>query len=265
MRTLEASHYREVLAFHIQNSGRRGYRSELAQAMKVHSSYLTRVMAGEAHLTPDQAADLAGFWELREPEARAFLLLVLRERAGSPALRRSLETQLAEIRATEDRLSTQIDAKRSDAENHALYYSSWHYPAIHVLLLIPANRTPAKLATLLQLPVAAVIASLIELEKIGLAKRTGEEWTPIVRDLHLADQALWTPIIHASWRQKAALRIAERRADELHYSGIHACSKADAERIRRLWRATLLECRKIASESPRDETHFVLLFDHFGL
>jgi hypothetical protein len=266
MKTYEASHYLEILEDRIGAAPKRGYRGDLAAAMKVHSSYLTRIMAGNAHLTPDQAADLAAYWKLGEAETRAFILLVMRDRAGSPALKRSLDAQLAEIRATENRLSTQISAKRSSQEDHALYYSSWHYPAIHVLLLVPANRTPEKLATLLQLPKAQILTSLAELEKIGLAKRApGGEWTPIVRDLHLADQTLWTPIIHASWRQKATLRIGERRDEEFHYSGIHTCTKDDAERIRKLWRETLLECRKIASDSPRDETHFVLLFDLFGL
>jgi hypothetical protein len=265
MEAYGASNYLEILNFQIQAHPRRGYRSELAAAMKVHSSYVTRVLAGEAQLTPDQAADLAAFWNFREPEARAFLLLVLRERAGSPILRKSLERQLDEIRASENRITTQIEAKRSNDDELALYYSSWHYLAIHVLLLIPAFRSLEKLAGALQLPKAQVQAALLELEKIGLAKQEAAGWVPIVRDLHLADSAVWTPIIHASWRQKAALRVAERREGELHYSGIHTCGKEDAEKIRKLWMNTLLECRKIASESSRDETHFVLLLDHFGL
>ncbi len=266
MKITEAATYREVLHAQIRKNPQRGYKGELAVAMRIHSSYLTRVISGDVHLTPDQAADLAGFWKLSERETRAFLLLVMRERAGSPALRKSLDQQLAEIRAQDTKLSTQIEVEEGVEDDHSLYYSSWHYPAIHVLLLNPLTRSAEKLSSMLQLPRNVVLTALAELVRMRLAEKTsGTEWRPIVRDMHLPDQEMWAPINHASWRQKAALRIAERRKDELHYSGVHTCTKGDHERIRKLWMNTLLECRKIASDSPGDDENFVLLFDVFSL
>lgn len=240
-----------------ENSVVRGYQGQMAKAAGTHGSYLSRVLGREVQLTPDQAAGLCEFWGLNTDEGEYFLTLVNLERAGTLRLQTLLRRRLDELKAKHQRLSEKLDVKSAPptgTPDLVIYYSNWHYMAIHVALTIPDLRTPASLAKHLKLPLAFVGSTLATLEGLGLARRNSENrWTPIDRDLHRDCSETFASTQQASWRVQTAARMHAQRERALHYTAVHSVSRRDFEMIRAKFVEQIVITRRAMMASAEEE------------
>ena len=129
---------------------------------------------GDAHLSLEQAHNLNLFLAHTESEAKYFLLMVQKERAGTKSLQNFLHQQMEEIR------SAQKVGKHSDVkellsnEDQQTYYSAWYYSAIHMALMIGRLQNIDSLANYLNLPKETAKKVIKFLLTCGLAKREGK-------------------------------------------------------------------------------------------
>lgn len=249
-----------------ENKGRRGYQRLLAQAAGCHTSYFSQVMNSHIQLTPDQAAGLAQFWDMDEAQTEYFLGLVHLDRAGSPALKLHLTKRLKVLREKNVRLTDRIGAPSSvlGIEAQAMYYSTWYYAAIHMLVSIPAFRTAENLAKQLSLPLGVIKTALENLATMGLVQQGPSEWIPTAKIIHISDRSPLNASNHAHWRQLATLRIQEGRAGETHYSACYALSHADYKKLREEVLALVAQSRAIVGPS-QEETAAIFTVDLFQL
>jgi len=239
-----------------QNKAIRGFQSRMAQAMGVHGSYLSRALKGEVHLTPDQAALLAAFWNLGSLETEYFLALVNLARAGTPTLQHLLKDEISDIKRRHQDLTERFrDQKVTEATE--LYYSAWHYSAIHLLLTVPGHDTVKMIAGRLSLRPTLVEDCLKDLEKCGLAEKEGTRWKGLKNNLHLPNASLWANVHHSNWRQKAIFKLQERNEEGVRFTGIHAISEKDFERIKNLFLDAIERTRKLAGPSPEEDIFYV--------
>jgi len=82
------------------------------------------------------------------------------------------------------------------------------------------------------------------------------------RDLHLPKHSPLNSINHANWRQRAIAHIQLGQEEGLHYTGIHALSRADSERFAEMLRETILKTRQLVAPSPEEEM-ICFTFDYF--
>lgn len=236
-----------------QNRNQRGFHAHLAQAAGMHPSYLSRILHESIHITPDQAARLCHFWNFDRDQTNYFLNLVHLARAGTPHLKKILETELNALRAKHEDLGAQLPAEKIDLQKENLYYSAWFYGAIHVLVTIPHLQTETAIAEKLNLPVSQVRVLLESLEGMELVKKVKNKWEPTKQNIHLSNTSWMAAIHHIGWRTKIAERIQFRNPEDLHYTGVHSLSRQDFKKIKDLLLEALLSVDKVVRPSREEE------------
>jgi len=232
----------------------RGYQNRLSLAAGCTPSFLSQVVNSSVHLTPDHAAGLVSFWNLSELDGDYFLALIHEARAASAALRLMIQRSKNAIREKKFNLAKRFKAERlKKTESEFLYYSGWQWAAIHVLLSIPQYRTLSTLSARLGMPTELITEYILQLEKMGLVKRQGNQWRTVEHNIHLPKHSPVGPLHHLHWRQRANENFRKTKTEAIHYTAIHGLSVADADRIRHLVLKLIEESRAIVGPSKEEE------------
>jgi hypothetical protein len=179
------------------------------------------------------------------------------DRAGTQDLKRFYKTKIDSMSKDHGTLAKQVGASIGTPMNEvqqARYYSSWHYPAIHVLASLP-GQTAGGLAVRLRLPtdrVERVIADLCEFELIE-RKQPGHVLGIKQWDTHIDEKSPLHLANHLNWRQHCAMAIQMENKADLHYTAIHTLSKADAKVIHARILDLIREARGIVAPSPCED------------
>jgi hypothetical protein len=135
----------------------RGVKSRFSSFIKIQPAFLSQVLSQKFCLSLEQG-DLANqFFDHSNDEARFFLLLISRDRAGSDSLKNhfqnEIESELKKRLSVVERLGKLTEV--SD-EAKGIYYSSWIYSAAHVACTISTCNTRREIARQLNLPIETV-------------------------------------------------------------------------------------------------------------
>lgn len=262
------SDYKEYLRERIRRDSEemRGYKSKLSQAMGAPSSFLSQVLHGPVHLSPDHAFALVEFWEMPESEQEYFLILVQIERAGNKSHRAYLVKKLTRMKQRNESLSNRFrDEYIPPSEFQWKYYTTWYYAAVHLLSGVSGFQNPKKIAERLRLPVKVVQEAVLELERHQLLVPINGGYNPSKWKIHLDKASAASPVNHLIWRQRVIESVlAQRHAESLHYTGVHTLSLADYDRIKNLLLDALEKSRSVIHASP-EEKLVGLVLDFFEI
>ncbi len=263
----EETDYRQVITTYIKKAGKiKGYKLSMASAMGCHSSFLSQVLNGSTHLTPDHAAGLSDFWGLTDDQTKYFINLVNIARSGNRKYRRFLEAEQEEIRARQKEVSSRISSKRKVSDSGppvAWYYSSWLHTAIHIALSVKSLRTVTALSHRLGIPIETIQKTIEKLDRYGFIERDSDGWKTTIYDLHINAASPLIGQHHSNWRQYCLTRLGMRSSDETtHYTSVMTLSRKDWEKIREMGLKFLAESRETAIASPEEEL-FCLNLDMF--
>lgn len=243
----------------------RGLRRQIAGAMGCQVAYVSHVLAGDRHFSLEQAEAITRFFALREDESEYFLLLVQHNRSGTQHLRHALQQQLNRRREDYQQLKSRVRLKgRITGEDQAIYYSSWHYQAIRMLLTIPQYRTTPAIAKRLDLPIKRVSEVLSFLIAKGLAKETSKGYVTTESQIHLGGDSPLISKLHANWRIHALQSFDRRNPDDLHYSGAVTLSNRDFQIVREIMVKALLESLNVIKPS-KEERICALAMDFYEI
>lgn len=243
----------------------RGLKSKLAHSLKCRLAYLSRVLNGDADLSPEQALLAARFLGLSPVESRFFRLLADYSRAGSAALRDALAAELKEIKELSARMSERLNMSQEMNEAaQAEYYSSWQISAAHLAMTIPKYRSVEALSKLLHVPSERVGEILGILKRCHLVTEKNGQLVVINQMIH-GDQSLPNASRHlANWRQRAIESVQYYNSQNFHYSAVVSVSKRDFAKIRESFIATLEKAANVIRVSPAEELT-VLNLDWFAI
>lgn len=213
---------------------RTGLKSELARAMNCQPTYISQIFRGKAHLSLEQAEAVSRFFEFTREERRYFMLLVQCERAGTASLKRLFEEDLRELREKRLTLTERLGRHDSLAEvDQSLYYSSWHYAAVHIALTIPGLRSPAALAQFFNAPEAKIREVIDFLLRTGLAELNEQgELTTGTKSIRLGNDSPNILRHHTNWRLYAIESLEREASSDLHYSAVVSLSYRDALQVK---------------------------------
>ncbi len=265
---LHAFHdYKEFLVHNLEmNKERRGYHGTLAKAAGCHSSYLSQVVNGNVHFTPDHAAGIAHFLNFNSDDSDYFVTLVMHARAGVPHLRKILEARLEELKQKSHSLNHRLqENSKLSAEDENRYYSSWHIQAVHMLCMLPGLEKVANIAVHLGVGQDLVFQALQLLERVGFvvaSPRGG--WVSGPQSQHLPRHSPLCATHHLHWRNRANLSLLGAKTDALHYTALHTISKNDTEKLREMLVSFIEKSRKIVAPS-KDEEAICVSLDLFKL
>jgi uncharacterized protein (TIGR02147 family) len=245
--------------------GGRGLRRRIAEMARCQVAYVSHVLAGASHFNPEQSEAVARFFSLRADETEFFMLLVDRARAGTPELRQVLDGRIRKCLDAYRLLKTRVILKGEiRPEDQAIYYSSWHYQAIRVLLTIPGFRRPPEIARRLGLPLKRVTEILDFFLAKGLARESKDGYVPTQASVHLGSDSPLVSKLHSNWRIHALRSLEHNRPEDLHYSGVLTLAHADFEKVREIWTKALLESHRII-EPSREERICAMALDFYEL
>jgi uncharacterized protein (TIGR02147 family) len=146
----------------------------LAEAARIPKSYLSKVLAGTANLSTDQAYIIGGELSLNRTELEYFLLLVDRDRCGVVGRQKDLDKKIEMMQ--EKYLETEshlVSKPPVSLEDMAPYYMSPWAQVIHMALLIPRfAKQPQLLQQSLALSHTEFQKTLRVLESLGILTTT---------------------------------------------------------------------------------------------
>jgi hypothetical protein len=169
-------------------------------------------------------------------------------------LRSFFSEQLAELREKHLNLKERIGISEVLSEqNQGIYYSSWHYAAVHMAVTIPGLRTRAALARALRIPPRKLASVLEFLASVGLVSKEGESYLPGSSVLHLPKDSPMIPVHHANWRQQAlAMMHSDHAHESIHYSSVSSLSREDALKIKSMLTRAISEAVQVFKVSPEE-------------
>lgn len=263
----EANDYKVYLRELIEtfpNEGR-GVRKALAETMGVQTPFITHVLSGDYHFSPEQAEGAARHFAFTEEETEFFLLLISFNRASTSSLRAFLKKQLEQRRGTHRQLQKKLKLDSAMSEkDRAVYYSSWAYAAAHMATTFQKSPNLEKILEITGLSDLAAKKVLEFLLQKNLIVKEGATYKARVPALHLEGTSPFISAHHMGWRHRAIQSLDRMTEDDLHYSAVFSCSEKDLGKVREILVKALQDSVKLIQASPEDQLAAVCL-DLFSL
>ncbi|WP_413576503.1 DUF4423 domain-containing protein [Bdellovibrio sp. HCB290] len=236
----------------------RGALTRLAEAANTQKSYLSACLNGKGQLNLDQAFGVAEYLNLSDIEQDYLYLLIEKEKAVTPALRRRLESKAKEMVREAFRLKNQqkdaVIVTERDS-NIGFYYASWLATAIHTLTSVPQFQSIAGLEKRLNLNQKSIEAVISYLEKMDLIKKSGDKYRWNSSNIHLEDSSVWISSHHTNWRARAMDNIQKYDREATHYSSIQSFSEEDFEKLKKKIAYFINDFNKVADPSEPEDVY----------
>lgn len=243
----------------------RGERSRLAEHLHCHLTYVSQILGGTAHLSPEQTQLLNRYYGHNEEESDFFLNLVLMARAGSRELERYYSGKIEKTLEQRLVLRNRLQYKKSLAPvDQATYYSSWHYTAVHFALTIPRLQSREAIGRYLGLTSAIVGEVLDFLVSVGIAREEKGLYNTGTTSIHLGNDSPMLSKHHANWKVQALRSLDLPSNDDFHYTSVVTLSKKDLMQIKSLMVSAIEQIRPVIRESPEEELYCYAM-DLFGV
>lgn len=237
---------------HLPNRGY-GFKGKMARAIGCQNSYLSRVLAGNADLSVEQAEALNGLLGHSDEETHYFLLIVQHTKAGTPSLKNYFKKQIDRIHRTRLTISGRIETKIPlDETTQLTYFSHWSYCAIHVLSSIPQFQSREAIAQHLELPLKKVASILDFLENCGFVTSEKGRYCVGNRRIHLGTDSPLISRHHSNWRIQGLRSLERDSSIDAHYTSVVSVSLADFDEIKSLFLDAIEKSNLIIKNSNDD-------------
>lgn len=263
----EFSQYKQYLTDRLGGfRSRKGLRLAVAKTLHCQPTFVSQVLNGSAHFSMEQAEKVSRFLGHTQDEREYFFLLIQKERAGTQELTEYYAAKLGELLAKRQVITHRLgkDSVLS-REDQAIYYSSWHFAAIHIAVTIPSLRTREALADFFKLPLSKVSKVLEYLVSTGLLiqKETGEYHSGVSK-IRLGNDSHNVLKHHTNWRNQAIDSLDRETPFDLHYSAVISISSADKIKIKDMILDALKSQIAVADASGEEELYSYCI-DFFSL
>ena len=243
-----------------------GERTRLAQSLGCQSAYMSQVLGGNAHLSLEQAERCTQYIGLPPLEADYFIQLVSENRAGSVSLKKYFQKKLKAISQKQSQLKDKLKfTQKLSFENQALYYSSWHFIIVHMILSLPEyEKDPLqKISKDLGISRTLVAEAITALLEMGLIKKENNSFKTGPTSLFLGTDSPFLKKHHLNWRVQAIRSLDLPKEADLHYSSVITCARSDLEKIRATLVDAIERVRTIVKDSSPNEKTVCYCLDFF--
>ena len=247
------------------NQSTRGYQGQLAKAASCQESYFSRVLHGKAQLSLDQAMGLCEFWHFNDEQTEYFLELVVLAKCVYPPLVSRIKQRVQKLKTKSEKQTKAKGASEIVREDAWLYYSQWHWSAIHIIVGISRFQTVEEISKCLTLEPKIVRQTLDALKKQGLVCFRNDRWYILPVHRHLDSDSALNAMNHSNWRYKAIMDAQVPNSNSLHYTGIQSHSRKDWEQLKQLFLKGISNSRNLVKISTPDEEMSCLCVDLFRL
>lgn len=245
---------------HSMPSKGRGVKLKIAESLHCQNTYVSLVLKGESHFSLEQGMKLNTFFEHTGDEGKFFILLLHHARAGSAELKKYYQEELNEIIVKNSDLKKRTNVKNSLRDkDQDVYYSSWIYSAVHILVTIKEFQTAPQIAKRLNLPRTKALEVLNFLEDCGIVKKEGAQYVPGVTRIHLSKNSPHIQRHHTNWRMRAVNSIDLNGDSDLHFSNVVSIGEKDIVKVREIFIKAISDARSIIKDSPEEKLHSICI------
>ena len=213
----------------------RGLRLRWANAMGIHSAYLTKVLKGDANISVDQAVKLSSELNFDFLEKEYFIALVNLGRAGCHESQSYFRFIVEKLQRESLELSNKFEGDLVKGNfDQSKYFASWYYSAIHLLCGVVELRGPQDVVNFLNLPIEDSEEALQFLFESNLIEKVNGKFKATKNRIHLDKSSPNLAKKLQNFRLKAieAFQVQSKMAKGIHYSSTIAVSKENAKKIR---------------------------------
>ncbi len=248
----------------VKSTAIKGFRTRLATAARCQKSFLSQVMTGNVHLTPDHAANIASFLKFDREETSFFIDMVSYARAGSDTLKSFLSERIGRNIFEKQKIANRFtEAKQIDFRHHDAFYSQWYVSATYMLL--GQTQDLEEISKRLGIPLKAVETTIETLKRIGLTVR-GEDGRLINKEsnLFLKDSPFRMSFL-SSWRHVGSLKqqLPETKAD--FFTMIWSISKESKAQVKTIFVDAISAAKEICSAPQAEEELICVNLDFFDI
>lgn len=266
MNIWDFNHYIEYLTVKLGPEGTRsGLRKKLAEAIPVHTTFVTQVLKGRNDFSLEQAESINLFFEHSDDESEYFILLVLKDRSTNPRLKKRFEKKIQTMRDErmniKNRLKVDETISQKDREK---FYSSAVYGAIHVLAATPGFQTIESISEAMRLSKSRTREIIDFMIRIGVLIEKDGKFVSGSNHIHLGSDTDLVLKHHVNWRQYTINKLQFLDKEDVHYSACMSLSNKDAFVIKESLLENLKKNVDIVSKSPEEDA-FVMCIDFYKL
>ncbi|MFZ4404982.1 MAG: TIGR02147 family protein [Pseudobdellovibrionaceae bacterium] len=210
-----------------------GENSRLAKYLNVSTTMVSQVFKGDKHISLEMACDIADYLNLSIEEKDYFILITDYQKANSNKLKIVFKNQIKRIQKQQKKLETKITNHTVLNETEkSIFYSSWIYSAIGVLVDLGKYNNAQDIAQRLSLNIEVVEKALQFLLSSRLIIQDGKKIKMGSVGTHTGDSSLLTKVHHSNWRIKSIECMDKKDPQSLFFSAPLVLSESAAIKIR---------------------------------
>lgn len=243
----------------------RGEQRQLATYIRCQPAFLSQVLRRQPHLSLEQGLLASEYFKMDASEQEYFMLALEFGRSGSEKLSKYYSEKMKKIREQHRRVESKIGKfDILDPSYKTIFYSSWKYAVVHVILSLPAVNQFELIKSKTGLSEREVTKVVNFLKTAGLIKLQSGKWLPTKRRIHLGPEDNLIGTHHRNFRSLISAQLEDLKPDSLHFSSALAISHADCEKIKNLLLDAIAKSEAILKPS-QEETVRILCLDFFDL
>lgn len=258
------SSYKSIMKAYLRGEGNRGALSRAAESLNCQRSFLSRIMNSKMQLTPDLGFKLCVHWHLTPVEREYFQALVEMERAVDPTYAAHLRDKIKVMKEAHESLSDRSKRPAPTGSHDTLYFSGWHWTAIHFLTSIQEFQSIEAIASRLNLSKQFVKECLEQLASWDFVNHLGNRWEYKRGEYHLPKDSPLVILHHQNWRYKSVMDAQSVNGDSIHFTNVHTISRANLPILKERILRFISETNELL-KSSQEEDCVVLLCDFFKL
>ena len=242
-------HYIQELPRKGRGEGRR-----ISQHLRVSTTLVSQVLAGEKYFTAEQTESLAQHLGLVGLEADYLMFLVQHDRAGSAGLKKYWRRKLDELRAHSRKVSERVKPARVlNDQERAVFYSTPLYSALRLFTSVGQGASLGEICERFKISRVKAGEMLKFLVDTGLCREEGDRYVIGAQSTHLEQGSPHLPRHHGNWRLRAIRQSEELAADEIMYTAPVSLSRKDFDLLREEMVGFIKKFLKRVHESPAEE------------
>ncbi len=255
----------KLFVIHWVECGERGGYSRIAEAIGVHTSSLSQMIHGDKNLNPDHIVSLGELMGLSYLGRDYFMALLMIERSGNELSRDYWKRKIDDLKERSLSLSERVVPQgKLTEEQRAIFYSSWLYAAVHMLVGMDENNYPNSIAEKLKITTERTRQILEFLVSCGLLDYANGKYILGKSSTYLPHTSPLIARHHQNWRIKSLEHVENiHPTEELFSSTPMGISKETAGKIRELLMQLSSNIYKLALDSQLSEVMCCLNIDWF--
>lgn len=252
-----AATYRDVVdcSLRIESGTNRRGVAQLAEALKVHPTFVAKVIKGSVDFSMEHAIRFCRHVPLDDVATDYFVDLVNRDRAADDLTRRHFNGRLDAARAKKENLKERLRGGHDlSLEQQLDYYESWLPQAIHIRCQTKGRHDRASLTKALGVSETSVREVVTRLLEMQILVEKDKQLHSNIDFVHTGRESALIRRLHINWRQKIISDVMEGRGlAGVHFSAVASMSAAAESKIRMLITESLEQSKKVIANSESEK------------